>query len=162
MHLDYPFAGSRMLRELLRGEGIAVGRELVVAMMRRRRIEALYRWPNAPKPADGHKIYPYLLRGLAVERPNEVWAMDITYIPMPVALSIWRRWWTGSAGGFLRGGCRSPWRLRPPAATRGRMNAPPRLAWRPNNGNATISTGRGSTYRGRNTASTKPATSIQG
>jgi putative transposase len=82
LHLDYPFAGSRMLRDLLRGEGIAIGRELVATMMRRMRIEALYRRPNTSKPADGHKIYPYLLRGLAVERPNQVWAMDITYIPM--------------------------------------------------------------------------------
>jgi transposase InsO family protein len=62
----------------IRGEGIAVGRELVVTMMRCRRIEA----PNASKPADGHKIYPCLLRGPAVERPNQIWAMDITYIPM--------------------------------------------------------------------------------
>jgi putative transposase len=82
LHLDYPFAGSRMLRDLLRGEGIAIGRELVAAMMRRMGIEALYRRPNTSKPADGHKIYPYLLRNLAVERPNQVWAMDITYIPM--------------------------------------------------------------------------------
>ena len=82
LHLDYPFAGSRMLRDLLRGEGIAIGRELVATMMRRMCIEALYRRPNTSKPADGHKIYPYLLRGLAVERPNQVWAMDITYIPM--------------------------------------------------------------------------------
>ena len=82
LHLDYPFAGSRMLRDLLRGEGIAVGRELVATMMRRMGIEALYRRPNSSKPADGHKIYPYLLRGLPVERPNQVWAMDITYIPM--------------------------------------------------------------------------------
>jgi putative transposase len=82
LHLDYPFAGSRMLRDLLRGEGIAIGRELVATMMRRMRIEALYRRPNTSKPADGHKIYPYLLRSLAVERPNQVWAMDITYIPM--------------------------------------------------------------------------------
>jgi len=81
-HLDYPFAGSRMLRDLLRGEGIAIGRELVATMMRRMGIEALYRRPNTSKPADGHKIYPYLLRGLPVERPNQVWAMDITYIPM--------------------------------------------------------------------------------
>jgi putative transposase len=81
LHLEYPFAGSRMLRDLLRGEGIAIGRELV-ATMRRMRIEALYRRPNTSKPADGHKIYPYLLRSLAVERPNQVWAMDITYIPM--------------------------------------------------------------------------------
>ena len=82
LHLAYPFAGSRMLRDLLRGEGIAIGRELVATMMRRMCIEALYRRPNTSKPADGHKIYPYLLRGLAVERPNQVWAMDITYIPM--------------------------------------------------------------------------------
>jgi putative transposase len=82
LHLDYPFAGSRMLRDLLRGEGIAIGRELVATMMRRMGIEALYRRPNTSKPADGHKIYPYLLRNLAVERPNLVWAMDITYIPM--------------------------------------------------------------------------------
>ena len=82
LHLAYPFAGSRMLRDLLRGEGFAIGRELVATMMRRMCIEALYRRPNTSKPADGHKIYPYLLRGLAVERPNQVWAMDITYIPM--------------------------------------------------------------------------------
>jgi putative transposase len=82
LHLDYPFAGSRMLRDLLRGEGVAVGRERVASMMRRMGIEAIYRRPNTSKPADGHKIYPYLLRGLAVVRPNQVWAMDITYIPM--------------------------------------------------------------------------------
>jgi putative transposase len=82
LHLAYPFAGSRMLRDLLRGEGIAIGRELVATMMRRMGIEALYRRPNTSKPVDGHRIYPYLLRNLAVERPNQVWAMDITYIPM--------------------------------------------------------------------------------
>ena len=82
LHLDYPFAGSRMLRDLLRGEGVAVGRERVAAMMQRMRIEALYRRPNTSKPCAGHKIYPYLLRGIAVVRPNQVWAMDITYVPM--------------------------------------------------------------------------------
>jgi putative transposase len=82
LHLDYPFAGSRMLRDLLRGEGVVIGREMVRAMMRRMCIEALYRRPNTSKAAPGHKIYPYLLRGMAVERPNQVWAMDITYIPM--------------------------------------------------------------------------------
>jgi putative transposase len=82
LHLNYPFAGSRMLRDLLRGEGIAVGRERVAAMMRQMGIEALYRRPNLSKPAPGHKIHPYLLRGLNVVRPNQVWAMDITYIPM--------------------------------------------------------------------------------
>jgi putative transposase len=82
LHLDYPFAGSRMLRDLLRGEGVVIGRERVRTMMRRMCIEALYRRPNTSKPCPGHKIYPYLLRGLAVERPNQVWCMDITYIPM--------------------------------------------------------------------------------
>jgi len=82
LHLDYPFAGSRMLRDLLRGEGVEIGRQRVARMMKRMGIEALYRRPNTSKPTPGHKIYPYLLRGLAVERPNQVWAMDITYIPM--------------------------------------------------------------------------------
>jgi putative transposase len=82
LHLDHPFAGSRMLRDLLRGEGIDIGREMVRTMMRRMCIEALYRRPNTSKAAPGHKIYPYLLRDLAVDRPNQVWAMDITYIPM--------------------------------------------------------------------------------
>jgi putative transposase len=82
LHLDYPFAGSRMLRDLLRGEGVAIGREAVATMMRRMRIEAIYRRPNTSKAVPGQKIYPYLLRGLAIERPNHVWAMDITYIPM--------------------------------------------------------------------------------
>jgi putative transposase len=82
LHLEYPFAGSRMLRDLLRGEGIETGRQRVARMMKRMGIEALYRRPNTSKPAPGHKIYPYLLRGLAVTRANQVWAMDITYIPM--------------------------------------------------------------------------------
>src|SRR5271170_3391069 len=82
LHLDYPFAGSRMLRDLLRGEGVVIGRELVATLMRRMGLEAIYRKPNTSKAALGHKIYPYLLRGLAIERSNQVWAMDITYILM--------------------------------------------------------------------------------
>ena len=82
LHLDYPFAGSRMLRDLLRGEGVAIGRQRVATMMRRMGIEAIYRRPNTSKAAPGNKIYPYLLRDLAIDRPNQVWAMDITYIPM--------------------------------------------------------------------------------
>ena len=82
LHLDYPFAGNRMLRDLLRAEGIGIGRQHVATLMRRMGIEAIYRRPNTSKPAPGHKIYPYLLRSVAVERPNQVWAMDITYIPM--------------------------------------------------------------------------------
>ena len=82
LHLDYPFAGSRMLRDLLRGEGVEIGRGRVITMMRRMGIEAIYRRPNTSKAAPGNKIYPYLLRDLAIDRPNQVWAMDITYIPM--------------------------------------------------------------------------------
>ena len=82
LHLDYPFAGSRMLQGLLLGEGYQVGRVKVRNLMKRMGIEAIYRRPNTSKPAPGHKIYPYLLRKLPVTRPNQVWAMDITYIPM--------------------------------------------------------------------------------
>jgi putative transposase len=82
LHLEFPFAGSRMLRDLLRAEGIEIGRQHVATLMKRMGIEAIYRRPNTSKPAPGHKIYPYLLRKLPVTRPNQVWAMDITYIPM--------------------------------------------------------------------------------
>ncbi len=82
LHLDYPFAGSRMLRDLLNGERIAIGRDHVTTLMRRMGIKAIYRRPNTSKAAPGHKIYPYLLRNLAVDHPNQAWAMDITYIPM--------------------------------------------------------------------------------
>jgi len=82
LHLDHPFAGSRMLRDLLVGEGMAIGRRHVATLMKRMGIEAIYRRPNTSRPAPGHKVYPYLLRDLAVERPNQVWAMDITYIAM--------------------------------------------------------------------------------
>ncbi len=82
LHLEFPFAGSRMLRDLLCAEGIEIGRQHVATLMKRMGIEAIYRRPNTSKPAPGHKIYPYLLRKLLVTRPNQVWAMDITYIPM--------------------------------------------------------------------------------
>jgi len=82
LHLDYPFAGSRMLQGLLVGEGYKVGRLHVRTLMKRMGIEAIYRRPNTSKPEPGHKIYPYLLRKLPVTRPNQVWATDITYIPM--------------------------------------------------------------------------------
>ncbi len=82
LHLEFPFAGSRMLRDLLVSEGFTVGRLHVATLMKRMGIEALYRKPNTSKPAPGHQVYPYLLRKLAITRPNQVWAMDITYIPM--------------------------------------------------------------------------------
>jgi putative transposase len=82
LHLNYPFAGSRMLRDLLRATGVDIGREHVCTMMKRMGIEAIYRRPNTSKPTPGHKIYPYLLRDLTIAKPNQVWATDITYIPM--------------------------------------------------------------------------------
>lgn len=82
LHLDYPFAGSRMLRDLLGRESVLIGRRHVATLMKRMGIEAIYRRPNTSKPAPGHKIYPYLLRGVTIERANQVWATDITYIPM--------------------------------------------------------------------------------
>jgi putative transposase len=82
LHLDFPFAGSRMLRDLLVAEGFTIGRLHLSTLMKRMGIEALYRKPNTSKPTPGHKIYPYLLRKRPITRPNQVWAMDITYIPM--------------------------------------------------------------------------------
>ncbi|MGX1101597.1 putative transposase [Amorphus sp. MBR-141] len=82
LHLDYPFAGSRMMRDFLVREGFDVGRFHVATLMKRMRIAAIYRRPNTSKPAPGHKIYPYLLRKLPITGPNQVWAIDITYIPM--------------------------------------------------------------------------------
>jgi putative transposase len=82
LHLELPFAGSRMLRGLLTAEGCKIGRRHVRTLMKRMGIEALYRRPRTTKPEPGHKIYPYLLRGMEITRPNQVWAMDITYIPM--------------------------------------------------------------------------------
>ncbi|WP_156433698.1 IS3 family transposase [Bradyrhizobium retamae] len=82
LHLEFPFAGSRMLRGLLAAEGCKIGRRHVKTLMRRMGIEALYRRPRTTRPEPGHKIHPYLLRGMEITRPNQVWAMDITYIPM--------------------------------------------------------------------------------
>ena len=82
LHLEHPFMGARMLRDVLNREGIAVGRKHVATLMRRMGIEPLYRKPNTSKRHPGHAVHPYLLRGVAIERANQVWAMDITYIPM--------------------------------------------------------------------------------
>jgi len=82
LHLELPFAGARMLRDLLRQEGHKVGRSKVSRLMRLMGVEALYRKPKTTQRHPEHTVYPYLLRHLAVTRPNQVWAMDITYIPM--------------------------------------------------------------------------------
>jgi putative transposase len=82
LHLEYPFAGARMLRDLLNTQGIAVGRKHVGTLMRRMGIEAIYRRRNTSRPHPEHQVFPYLLRNLAIDRPNQVWAADITYLPM--------------------------------------------------------------------------------
>jgi putative transposase len=82
LHLEHPFAGARMLMRLLRREGLMIGRKHVGTLMRRMGIEALYRKPNTSRRHAAHKIWPYLLRERKIERSNQVWALDTTYIPM--------------------------------------------------------------------------------
>jgi putative transposase len=82
LHLQHPFAGSRLLRDLLRLTGVRVGRKHVATLMRRMGIEALYQRPRTTQPHPGQTVFPYLLRDRAITMPNQVWAMDITYIPM--------------------------------------------------------------------------------
>ena len=82
LHLEHPFAGARLLRDLLRRDGHTVGRKHVATLMARMGIEALSRKPNTSKRHPAHAVYPYLLRHLNIIRSNHVWAADITYIPM--------------------------------------------------------------------------------
>ena len=84
LHLEHPFMGARLLRDVLNREGFAVGRKHVTTLMRRMGIEPLYRKPNTSKKHPGHAVYPYLLRGQAIERANHVWAMDIS-VPQQAA-----------------------------------------------------------------------------
>jgi len=82
LHLEHPFMGARLLRDTLNREGFRVGRRHVVTLMARMGIEALYRRPRTSQKHPAHKVYPYWLRGLTIDRPNAVWALDITYVPM--------------------------------------------------------------------------------
>ncbi len=82
LHLAYPFAGARMLRDLLRREGYTIGRKRVRTLMTRMGINAVYRKPHTSQRHPAHRVYPYLLRHLEITRSNHVWAADITYIPM--------------------------------------------------------------------------------
>jgi putative transposase len=82
LHLEYPFAGSRMLRDMLKHEGHQIGRKHVATLMKKMGIEALYKKPDTSRRHSKHPVYPYLLRNLEINRPNQVFAADITYIPM--------------------------------------------------------------------------------
>jgi putative transposase len=96
IHLKQPFWGSRSIRDELRARGYEVGRGHVSTLMKKMGIAALYQKPRLSKPHPSHKIYPYLLRGLEITRANQVWAADITYLPMAkgfcylVAIMDWR------------------------------------------------------------------------
>jgi|TARA_B100001964_G_C14156654_1_gene564637 putative transposase len=82
MYLQRPFYGSRRIRDWLQDEGITVNRKRVQRLMRQMGLVAIYPKARTSKPGKGHKIYPYLLRNLSIDRPNQVWATDVTYIPM--------------------------------------------------------------------------------
>jgi len=81
-YLATPFYGARKIAACLKSQGHRVNRKRVRRLMRLMGIKAIYRRPRTSKPAPGHKIYPYLLGGMKITRPNQVWAADITYIPM--------------------------------------------------------------------------------
>ena len=107
-YLQTPFYGSRRMQAWLQGLGHPVGRNKVRRLMRLMGLEAIYRHPNASKPAPGHRIYPYLLKGVAINRVNQVWCADITYLPMARAFCTWWLSWTGTAGMSWPGGCPTP------------------------------------------------------
>ena len=84
LHLNFPTFGTRGLRRLLKREhGLRLGRKRIRRLMKLARIAAIYPHPRTSTPGKGHWIYPYLLKGLNITRPNQVWSTDITYIPMP-------------------------------------------------------------------------------
>lgn len=81
-HLEFPYAGARLLRRLFRREGVPVGRRHIATLMRRMAITAIAPQPGTSRRHRAHPVFPYLLRGRAISQPHHVWAMDITYIPM--------------------------------------------------------------------------------
>jgi len=105
LYMEYPFFGSRRMAVQLH-----VNRKRMQRLMRIAGIEALYPKPNLSRPAPGHQIYPYLLRGVVIERPDQVWSIDITYIPMRggfLYLAAVMDWFSRS---YSVGNCRTRWR----------------------------------------------------
>ena len=111
-YLRTPFYGSRRMALWLSGHGQAVNRKRVQRLMRVMGIEALYPGRKTTVRGAGHKIYPYLLRDVAITRVDQVWSADITYVPLRQALCTWWRSSTGLAAMCFRGGCRTAWRRR--------------------------------------------------
>ena len=135
IHLEYPFMGSRGIKNELWNKGHKVGRTHVRTLMRKMGIEAIYKKPRLSEPHPDHTIYPYLLRGLSITEANTVWAADITYIPMAkgfcylVAIMDW------ASRKVFSGGSRTPWiphfvptplKRRSPAMGRQRYSTPTR------------------------------------
>src|SRR4051812_10809271 len=140
LFLAHPFLGSRRMAKMLSREGARVNRKRVQRLMRLMGIEALGPKPNTSKPAPGHTVYPYLLRGLTIERPNQVWAADITYIPIGrgflylVAVIDWASRavlaWRLSTPWTCRSASRR-WRRRGPGSAGRRSSIPIRAASSP-------------------------------
>ena len=108
-YLKTPCWGSRSMRNHLRRLGYKINRKRVQRLMRLMGLEAIYPKPKTSRPHPAHKVYPYLLRNTVVERPNQVWAADITYIPMSRGfITLWPLW-TGTAAKFYPGGYPIPW-----------------------------------------------------
>ncbi len=108
LHLEFPFAGARMLARLLRRDGFEVGRRRVRTLMKRMGVEALYCKPNTSRRNSQHKVWPYLLRGMKIERANQVFALDTTYIPMARGFVYLTAVVDGRVARFLR----TAWPLR--------------------------------------------------
>ena len=109
LHLRWPFYGSRKLCAALHAEGVGVNRKHMQRLMTLMGLVSVAPKPRTSEPASEHPVYPYLLRNLVISRPNQVWAADITYIPMAWASRTWWRSSTGSAAACSRGGCPTPW-----------------------------------------------------
>jgi putative transposase len=107
--MEIPWYGSRQMARHLRRQGRCVGRKRVRRLMRKIGLSPIYQAPRTSEPHPQHRIYPYLLRHLAIERPNQVWCADVTYIPMRRGFLYLVASWTGSAARSWPGGCRTRW-----------------------------------------------------
>jgi len=109
--LETPWYGSRQMARWLRRAGHRVGRKRVVRLMRKMGLMPIYQKPNTSKPQPGHKVYPYLLRGVKITEPGHVWCADISYVPMRRGfLYLVAIMWTGPAARCSAGACPTPWR----------------------------------------------------
>ena len=114
-YLETPFYGSRRMKAWLERQGMPVSRKRVQRLMRVMGLRAIYLSPRTSQPAPGHRVYPYLLRNAKVTQPNQVWAADITFLPMARGFLYLVPSWTGTAGTWWPGGCPTPWK-RPSAS----------------------------------------------